>query len=554
MEHVAKEHTVAGVTERIRTIFAVLAWTVFGLALRVASLNSRGLWLDEAITVKQASRAFLRVIQKLATGVHPPLYHITMHFWLKAFGTSEVALRSFSVIVGVIAIPVAFWAASRIYDRRTGFIAAGLVALSPFHIWYSQEARMYALLFLGGLLSTAFLVLAVRENRRHLWVGYLVFTTVGLFTHYFFLFLMMGQIAFYLIAEAWPRERDARHAGTAVATWRRPWGLFADIPTLKSWLIVFLVMASLVGVWLANSIFVPAEDGPNALMGSVAGSGLGYGQEPPTIALRFNDVALVVVQMTMGFHSPEAMSALVSLWPMLIYLVFLLMALIRPVKQATWALLFGASGILAMFALGQWQGQILASRYFLAVAAPAFLLVARLLAKLEDRVRKPLLAVLVIASLGVWAGQSYNPRNAMVHDDRAAFQTIVANYRSGDAVIYVPFYLDPLAVYYLPTNIPRYGMPQYGEFDELRNTQAQIDEDTARIAGSAKRVWVLLSFQDIGPVRADSEAIRYWMKHNAYVAEKHLSFNQVELYLYAPLPLVPPTFFEPDASTETTLP
>jgi hypothetical protein len=207
-----------------------------------------------------------------------------------------------------------------------------------------------------------------------------------------------------------------------------------------------------------------------------------------------------------------------------------------------------------MFALGQWQGQILASRYFMAVAAPAFLLAARLLAKLEPRVSRPLMAVLVILALVAWADQSYNPRNAMTHDDRSAFQTIVAEYRPGDAVIYVPFYLDPLATYYLPTSIPQFGMPRYGQFDVLRNSQAQIDEDTAKIAASAKRVWVLLSFQDIGPVRTDSQAIRYWMKHNGYKVEKQLSLNQVELLLYTPPELVPPEFFSPTPSALTSAP
>jgi len=549
--------TAAGTPDggRLRTAFIVGAWMLVGLALRVASINTRGLWLDEAITVKQASRTFLRVIQKLATGVHPPLYHITMHFWLKYFGKSEIALRSFSVIVGVIAIPVAYWAGKRIYDRRTGLIAAGLIALSPFQIWYSQEARMYTLLFLGGLLSTTFLVLAIRENRKRLWVGYLVFTTMGLFTHYFFLFLMLGQIVFYVFGVVWITERDSRHAGTAQVSWRNPRGLFADVPTLVPWLSVSLVMALLVAVWLVNSIFLPAESGPNALVGSVAGSGLGYGQEAPHLALRFNDVAIVVTQMTVGFHSPAVMGAFVSMWPGLIYLVFVLMGLIRPVRMWTWVLLLGASGIFVMFLLGQWQGQVLASRYFMAVAAPAFLLVARLLAKLKRRHARPIMVVLVVLALAAWADQSYNPSNAMTHDDRAAFQTIAANYQPGDAVIYVPFYLDPLAAYYLPESIPQYGMPRYGQYDVLRNSQAGIDEDTARIAASAKRVWVLLSFQDIDPVRNDSQAIRYWMKHNGYTLAKRTSLNQVELLLYVPPEVVvPPSFFTPRSSTTPTTP
>lgn len=411
---------------------------------------------------------------------------------------------------------------------------------------------MYALLFLTGLLSTAFLVLAVRENKTRHWIGYLAFTTMGLFTHYFFLFLMMGEIAFYLRGELWVRERDARHAGTATATLRRPWGLFADVPTFRPWLTVSLVMALLVGVWLANSILVPAENGPNALMGSVAGSALGYGQEPPRLALRFNDVGIVVTQMTLGFHSPAVMAACVSLWPLLIYIIFLLMELIRPVRRRTWVLLFGAAGILAMLLLGQWQGQILASRYFMAVAAPAFLLAARLLARLAPHVRQPVIVALIVLALICWADQSYNTNNAMTHDDRTAFQTIVSEYKPGDVVIYVPFYLDPLAAYYLPENIPQFGMPQYGQYDVLRNTQGQIDEDTAKIASSGKRVWVLLSFQDIGPIRKDSEAVRYWMKHNGYVVEKSIPLNQVELILYTPPELVPPSFFKPTPTPSGT--
>ena len=549
MSHQAAENTSEYSAGRLQTASVVLLWTVVGLALRLISINTRGLWLDEAITVKQASRTFLVVIQKLATGVHPPLYHITMHYWLKAFGRSEVSLRSFSVLVGVIAIPVAYWAASRIYDRRTGLIAAGLVALSPFQIWYSQEARMYAMLFLMGLLSIAFLVLAVRENRARLWAGYLLFTTMGLFTHYFFLFLMAGEVVFYLRGELWVRERDARHAGTATASARRPWGLFADVPTFKPWLIVSLVMAILLGLWLANSILVPAENGPNALVGSIGGSALGYGQEPPRLALRFNDVAVVVTQMTVGFHSPATMAAFVSLWPILIYVVFLLMELIRPVRRRTWVLLFGAAGIFVMLLLGQWQGQILASRYFMAVAAPAFLLAARLLAQLAPHVRRPFIAVLIVVALVCWVDQSFNPNNAMTHDDRSAFQTIVSQYKPGDVVIYVPFYLDPLAAYYLPKSIPQFGMPQYGQYDVLRNSQAQIDEDTARIAASAKRVWVLLSFQDVGPIRTDSQAVRYWMKHNGYSVAKQYSLNQVELLLFTPPELVPPPFFTPEPSS-----
>ena len=113
----------------------LVALTAVGFLMRWVSIDTRGLWLDESITVYQASQSIAGIIESLAGGVHPPLYHILIHFWMVAFGSSEVALRSFSVLVGVLAIPAAYWAGRRLYDRSTGLVAAGLVALSPCLIW-----------------------------------------------------------------------------------------------------------------------------------------------------------------------------------------------------------------------------------------------------------------------------------------------------------------------------------------------------------------------------------------------------------------------------------
>ena len=120
-------------------------------------------------------------------------------------------------------------------DHATLHIAAAGVALSPLIQWASQEARMYELLFLAGLMSTAFLVLAVRENRPRLWAGYLAWTLIGVFTHYFFAFLLAGQVIYYVFGEVAERESIARRAGRARAKWWKPWGLFFDVDTLGPW-------------------------------------------------------------------------------------------------------------------------------------------------------------------------------------------------------------------------------------------------------------------------------------------------------------------------------
>ena len=76
----------------------------------------------------------------------PPLYFVLIWVWAKAFGTGEVALRSISPLAGVAVVPIAYLCARELLDRRAGLIAAALVAVNPFMIWYSQEARAYMLL------------------------------------------------------------------------------------------------------------------------------------------------------------------------------------------------------------------------------------------------------------------------------------------------------------------------------------------------------------------------------------------------------------------------
>jgi uncharacterized membrane protein len=435
------------------------------------------------------------------------------------------------VLLGTVAILAAYWAGKRIYDTRTGLVAAALVALSPFLIWYSQEARMYELLFLAGLLSAAFLVLAVRDNRAKLWVGYLVFTLVGMFTQYFFAFLVAGQVLYYVLGEVIEREASARRAGHARARWWKPWGLFTDVKSLGPWLLCGVVALLAFGVWVYYAAHSQTA-GQNALVQSVNGSGLGYGQVAPLLALRFNDIALVMVQMFFGFHPQMAMDTLIAMWPLAISFIFLTMHLVRDMTKHARLLLAGVAGLLMMILIGQWQGQILASRYFMAVAGPLWLLMAWLLARLKGRPAVWVAALLVVFAAAAWVDQSYDPSNAMRYDNRAALAEVSRSWRAGDTFVYLPFYMDPITAYYLPPSIPAHGLPEYGAYAHLRDGQGELDADMRTVVGSSPRVWLFLSFQNITSLRTDAYAVRYWLKHQGFVATQDRILNQVELLRY----------------------
>lgn len=520
------------VVESRRDIAGVAALTLLGAFLRISTISTRSLWLDETISIKQASQSLPDVVKTLAQGVHPPLFHILMHFWVQAFGIGEIAVRMYPTLWGIFSVPVAYWAGRAVLDRRTGLVAAGIAAMSPYLIWYSQEARMYSMMLFFGLASVGFLARAVKTNSVGHWIGYALATFGGMFTHYFFMFLVAGEVAYYVAVILFMRELRLRQTGQPHVTWRHPLAVFKDIPTLLGWLATMSVLATAFGIWLSRSLLMPSPEGPDALVASATGSGLGYGQAAPHFALRFNDVGLVASEILTGFHGERAMYSLVGMWPLVISILLLSLDFIRPLSRRASVLLWGASGILVIFALGQYQGQVLASRYFIGVAAPLLLLIA---AAISQMPRRSMIVVLVAGALFAtvaWTDQSFNHDNIIRFDNREAYGHIAANYKPGDTVIYEPFYLDPLTNYYLPRKIPSFAFPRYGPYGALRSGKVKLGQDLDRVAGLSPRVWLLLSFQDIPSLAGDAYNTKKWFERHGFRVAQRANFNEVQVILY----------------------
>lgn len=140
----------------------VLAITVLGGVLRFAALGAKTLWLDEAFSLWVA-RHDLPTLFAWLTQIdhHPPLYYALLHFWVRWFGDSAEAIRSLSALTSTLAIPVFAWGTRRLagaqVGAQVGMVAALLLAISPFHLRYAQETRMYGVL----TLAVALLLLAV---------------------------------------------------------------------------------------------------------------------------------------------------------------------------------------------------------------------------------------------------------------------------------------------------------------------------------------------------------------------------------------------------------
>jgi 4-amino-4-deoxy-L-arabinose transferase-like glycosyltransferase len=182
-----------------------------GVALRFATLDTQSLWYDEAITahlLQMHLGGMLRAIPGSESS--PPLYYVLAWLWTHVFGTGEVGLRSLSAMLGSATIGVVWALGARLGGERAGLAAAALVAFNPMLVWFSQEARAYALLALLGALSALLWLRALERPRA---TGRLLawgaIAALALATHYYAAFLVAPQALWLVLRAPGWRERAA---------------------------------------------------------------------------------------------------------------------------------------------------------------------------------------------------------------------------------------------------------------------------------------------------------------------------------------------------------
>ena len=187
----------------------LLALVVAGAALRFATLATQSFWIDEGYTVHLLRGSLGHLFQGIPkTEETPPLYYVLAWLWTRPFGTSEAGVRSLSALLGTAAIPVAYLLGRALVSERAGLIAGALAAFNPLLVWYSQEARSYALLVLLSGLSIV-LFLRARDERSGRALGlWATVSALALATHYFAIFVVIPEAAWLLLGTA-ARRREA---------------------------------------------------------------------------------------------------------------------------------------------------------------------------------------------------------------------------------------------------------------------------------------------------------------------------------------------------------
>lgn len=188
--------------QRYAVPLALAGTIVVGVAVRFASLGVQSYHHDEVITVMRVIHGgFLHMLREVKDSEsNPPLYYVLAWGWAKAFGAGEVAMRSLSALFGALAIPLAFGAGREVRGARTGLVAAALVALNPMLIWYSQEARSYALLVLFGAAALLFFLRALRTGAGSDLLLWALASVGALGSHYFAVFAVTIEAAWLVVA------------------------------------------------------------------------------------------------------------------------------------------------------------------------------------------------------------------------------------------------------------------------------------------------------------------------------------------------------------------
>jgi uncharacterized membrane protein len=173
---------------------------VLALLLRLVVLDARSVWFDEAFSVQVASSGLSGIITRVSkVDLHPPLYYVILHLWMR-LGRGPEVIRSLSAVYGTLTVALAWLLARRIGGRILATLAAVFLATSALAIQSSTEARMYAQL---GFISTAATLLldagAHSSVPRTLWIAYAVALAAALYTHYVALLLILAHALYVLV-------------------------------------------------------------------------------------------------------------------------------------------------------------------------------------------------------------------------------------------------------------------------------------------------------------------------------------------------------------------
>jgi len=418
--------------ERARDIALLGALCVTAIVVRLAT--TRGLWVDEAISVRQAGLPFGELLDDVRTSdVHPPFHHAVLWVTVRLVGTSELAVRLPSLLAGVALVPVMAWVGRELFDRRTGLVAAALTTVAPFCVWYSQEARMYSQFMLFAAVAVGAQVLAVRRGRRRDWLLYAVATAAMAWSQYFAILPIVVQQAAFAVAW-WRRRRSSPALGRRfLVSW------------IASTALIALLLVPLVPI-LRDQMAAYGHRGAGLVPGQA-----GAGNSTISGGVSVYAVGANLIWATLGYHADGLMVQVAALWPLLMLGVLVLLGRGRSTRSLLLAGLIVVP-LSALFLVGSLKRDLFELRYFSGAVPALLLLLARFVTATAHRRAAVLGASLALVTVmsAALVDQQVNGANPRRYDFAGALHRVERRARPGDVVLYEPSYLADVIEYYAP--------------------------------------------------------------------------------------------------------
>ncbi len=443
------------------------ALTLAASAVRMARIGFQSLWRDEMDAIRFATQPLADLMRMFLTpGENGPLYFLALRPWLALFGQSEAALRAFSAVAGAALVPLMFRLGGRTFGKRVGWLAAGLTAIAPYAVWYSQEGKMYAWVALLAAGCFALLWWGLEGGPWWAWAGYVLTTTAALFVHYLTALLIPTFALIFLVGlRRWRPRWKAYGASLALITlpylayaaWQVP-VLLSGFRTGHPFVPFHQALASILfgfseGVRPANTFWALVP----VLLCLLAAWGLQtatadereHSQPASADGARSRDSRFLSV-------------AACTIWWAMPFLLLFAISLLSP---------------------------LFVDRYLITTLPAFLLLVAAGLDNLLRRARwlglATSVAILLVSARGVWV-QATVP---IKPDMRAAAQHICPRLSAGDAVIFLIPHVESVFAYYCPGSYTPIPAPYANDGQNAESIRHALDA----LLQDGQTVWLVES-------------------------------------------------------------
>ncbi len=461
----------------------IYSLTLLAFLLRAYQLDVQSYWIDEAWTAYFAHFSFAEIWHLLRTiEPLPPFYHPSTIYWVKLVGDGEYALRFYSLVFGVMAVPLTYRLGKDLGDVRLGLLAALFMTVAPYQIWHSQEARMYSVLTAAAAISMWGFVNLWQRGGWRWWLVYVAGTVWAIMNHYHGLVLVGIQGLFVLLT--WRRRwRSGQFMGWAGA-------LAAILLTFGAWLLVGGNLLLRYDNWIKQT----------PLWDTYIRSAIAY---------------------SLGELVPRAQAIPLTL----VFVAFYVLGLIY-VTGRSWGawrgsevlallLAFTIAPNLAAWIYGEIRTPVYFERYLIPVQIGFLLAVSAGVLAVADGLRKRLgrggpviaglLTMLLLGISGWVLSHHYSDPVYARPDWRRVAHTVQSFELAGDAVIITGDGAEkPFDFYY------RGDLPVYIDFNSPVPSEDQARQIMANIATNYDRIWYSPYGVDLDPI------LEGWLASNAY--------------------------------------